>query len=875
MAPRGRSVTLGIDIVAQDKGASKVIAGQRREVAGLGDELQRTAALAGGGFAVYQGFDKLEQAAKAASSLNETQNTAKKVFGESSDAVLGFAEDADKAFGQSERASLQAMNGYGSLLNNMGLAREESARWSTTLASLGSDLAAAWDTTVPDALAAIQSGLAGQTEPLQRFGIFTQQANLEQDALALGLDKNITKLSRQERALVLLTSIMRQSKDQQGQFTREIGGLAAQTAIATAEAENAEAAYGQGLIPIFTKLQQLIGGVASAYSSLPGPLQEATSYATAGGLAIGGVVVAAGLLGPALAAGKVQLVGLGVAAKTTGMSLIVPTAATTGLGAAQATTTTTTVGMTAALRAQVGTLGLVKTGLLGAAAGYTAFSLTQNALEGMASSDAAPSKLAEDLGLLADGSIGTNAAVRELGGGVEDLAKKFKIAYDNSSLLDRLSPAGESPVAIRRAQNDIEALDSALASMVEGGNAEGARKAFGQIAAGLLDQGVAIEDVAAFFDKYHDAQGRATEGAYQAAGATDTNTEAIKREASAVETATKAQQDRVNAQKQMWAAEDASRAALADRLEAQAEVQEAERAATGDSREYRDALRSTKDAQESLADSHRGVAEATEDLNDARKEAAERLEDLRDKVEDLRLSEKRADLDRRQAEADARTALADPRLTGLEKEDAALKAQEAAVEQFRTTQERLDAERELATSTVENDEAVVSAKERVIEAEERVKDAAESVTEAQRRQGEVIAEAKERGRAATQRYEKALEREAEAWGELVTLQFGATAGVQAHIDKLRELEATLDPNSPLAQNLAALRGDLEAITLGGLVVGGQMSLAAAEAQIPGGGRGTNGVVNITNINQGTSQQVNRQTNDTITNALDKFAGWTR
>jgi hypothetical protein len=856
MAPRGRSVTLGIDIVADNKGASRAFAQTRQEAAGLGSELESLALKAGGAFAVYQGYDKLQGAAEAAASLREAQNTSSQVFREANDEVSQFAENAADAYGQSEQMALAAATSFGTLLNNAGFARQESADWSVTLSKLASDLAAFKNLKPEEALAALQSGLAGETEPMRRFGIELTQRELQVDALSLGLDKNITTLTRRQRAEVLLASIMRQSAEQQGQFTREINEYNQQQAVATANAENAEAAFGEGLIPAFTLLEKSIASVSRGFTALPAPLQSVSALLAAGAIATGGLTIGLSTLGPALKTAGSGFVRLAAAAGTSAKSLLVPSSAIESIGRTSESVAPRVGLLTTKLRGvspAAGAAGIAAVGF-----GAILYAWADEAQK----SQRRAAELAASIDALAAAAEAAGRTVEEqfTGETLVDLWAEGRSGFEKFGLtLDDL----------RKGLTGTEADFERLIAKAVGKDLDNVEEA-GLVKALKIQRDTLI-GATEQAENAKDAKKQLGLADDEAAGAADRNTAAIERQKSAMELATEAMEARRDAVTAAWQAEQSHRDAQADRLEALAEVQEAERAAAGDSRENRDALRAVQDANESLADSHRDVTEATEDLNDARKEAAERLEDLRDKVEDLRLSEKRADLDRRQAEADARTALADPRLTGLEKEDAALKAQEAAVEQFRTTQERLDAERELASSTVENDQTVIDAKGRVVEAEERVREAAESVTEAQRRQGEVIQEAKERGRAATQRYENALEREGEAWGELVTLQSGATAGVEAHITKLRELEATLAPDSALAQNIRGRIEDLQAITVGGLVVGGQMSLAAGEAQIPGGGRGNNGVnVNTTIINQGTSQQVNRATKDNIDGHLQKF-----
>jgi len=144
-----------------------------------------------------------------------------------------------------------------------------------------------------------------------------------------------------------------------------------------------------------------------------------------------------------------------------------------------------------------------------------------------------------------------------------------------------------------------------------------------------------------------------------------------------------------------------------------------------------------------------------------------------------------------------------------------------------------DALAEAQRRGIEGDKDVVDAKDGVAEAERRVADAADQVREAQRRAAQVITDAKGRVKEATERVEKATLDEAAAWGELNEAQFGATAGVVAHIGALNALLATLEDGSPLAIAVEKRRNDLLALaTLAAITDAAQAAYAQA-GQLPG------------------------------------------
>lgn len=868
MAPRGRSVTLGIDLVANDKGASKTIANQRTEVAGLGDELQRTANLLGGGFVAYQGFQGLEDAATAASSLTEAQNTANQVFRESDTLVREFAVSAADSYGQSEQAALSYANVFGAILNNMGLTREESADTSVALLKLASDLAAAWDTDVPDALAAIQSGLSGQTESMRRYGVELTQVALKEDARNLGFSTTIENLDRRQRAEVILASIMRQTTDQQGQFNREIEGYNQQQQIANANAENAKAAFGEGLLPIFTNLQQAIGAVAGAYASLPAGVQSATSVIAATGVAVLGVTSAVGLFGPAVKAGTSTIVGLARASRDAALNLVLPRKAIDGLGSSASGADVKVGGLLTRIRQAPLAFGAASTaGVLLAGALFdmaeeskrldaNVDSLISTIESGESPLEAFEAKLAKTFAGIEGGF--------DLGSWTGDRA--FRAVLEGIGLsVDEVSDA------ITGSKEEWSDFILTLAKN---------EKIPPEVVKDLTEIRTAFTTATDKTDAYEEAQKALGIEQRKTGDAIDDTTESAKKQGSLFERLNKVLDERKDKVEQQWQAEERMKAATEEVADARADLSEATRAATGDSDEYRDATRAVADAQESLGDAQRGVAEAQERVNEARKAAAERLEDLREKVDELRQSEERANLTTRQAQQAARDALADPRLTALEKEDAQLKAKEAAQAERDLKSERADAARELAEAQargIEGDKDVIDAKEGVVEAERRVREAARQVADAQKRAAQVIQDAKERVKEASERVEDATLDEAAAWGELNEAQFGATAGVVAHIGALNALLATLAPGSPLALAVEARRNDLLGLATLAAITDAAQSAFNQAGNLPGlfGDAATlyqrGAGVTVNQTFQGTPQQQRRAMADAAGGFFDGLA----
>ena len=195
-----------------------------------------------------------KDAVDAASAAEEATSKVGVVFGESSDAVLQFADNATEAFGQSSNQALEATGTFGNLFRAVGLAEDQSADFATTLTGLASDLASFNDTDVDDALTALRSGLVGETEPLKRFGVNLNEATLKAKALELGLSDGKATLDSAAKAQAAYSLILEQTSLAQGDFARTADGLANSQRTLAAEFENAKTEIGQGLLPVASEL---------------------------------------------------------------------------------------------------------------------------------------------------------------------------------------------------------------------------------------------------------------------------------------------------------------------------------------------------------------------------------------------------------------------------------------------------------------------------------------------------------------------------------------------------------------------------------------------------------------------------------------------
>jgi hypothetical protein len=204
----------------------------------------------------------------AASDQQEALSKVAVVFGDNAKAVEDWASTSAMAFGQSKSQALEAAGTYGNLFQAFGLGRGEAQEMSTSLTELAADLASFNNTSIDEALQALQSGVSGETEPLKRYGIAINDVRLREEALALGLIKTTKDaLSPAAKAQASYALIMKDTTLAQGDFARTSDGLANKQRIMSARFADLKATIGAGLIPIASKffgiVLELTGGITA------------------------------------------------------------------------------------------------------------------------------------------------------------------------------------------------------------------------------------------------------------------------------------------------------------------------------------------------------------------------------------------------------------------------------------------------------------------------------------------------------------------------------------------------------------------------------------------------------------------------------------
>lgn len=179
----------------------------------------------------------------------ENMNLFTVAMGEYASDAQSYAEKVGEAMGIDPGAWMRDQGIFMTLATGFGITADRASVMSQQLTQLGYDLSSFFNIDTADAMQKLQSGLAGELEPLRRLGYDLSQAKLEATALSLGIDKSVASMTQAEKAQLRYYAIMTQVTTAHGDMARTLDAPANQIRILKAQFEQAARAIGNIFIP--------------------------------------------------------------------------------------------------------------------------------------------------------------------------------------------------------------------------------------------------------------------------------------------------------------------------------------------------------------------------------------------------------------------------------------------------------------------------------------------------------------------------------------------------------------------------------------------------------------------------------------------------
>lgn len=232
----------------------------------------------------------------AASDLEESVSKVGVLFGDNADEIEQWADSAATSMGMSKRSALDAAGSFGAMFDAMGLIPEQSVEMSMTLTELAGDLASFHNADPTDMLTNLRSALAGEVEPLRKFGVNISAAAVEAKALQMGLADANGEITESEKVQARYQLILEQTSSAQGDFLRTADGLANSQRTLTAQWEDARAELGQQLLPIALDFVDVLQSMVGWFANLSPEMQKVVVFTGALAAAAGPAALTVGSL---------------------------------------------------------------------------------------------------------------------------------------------------------------------------------------------------------------------------------------------------------------------------------------------------------------------------------------------------------------------------------------------------------------------------------------------------------------------------------------------------------------------------------------------------------------------------------------------------
>lgn len=181
----------------------------------------------------------------AASDLAEIQNVVDVTFGDASVQINRWAETQAGNYGLSQLQAKQFTGYYGAMLQTAGIDENKTAEMAMNLAGLAGDLASFYNIGIEEAYQKIQSGLAGDSDPLKRFGINLGAETVEEYA---GI--KFSDMTNEEQYQARYDYLMDRTLNIQGDYMRTSDELANSQRTLDNNIERLSASFGEKLLPV-------------------------------------------------------------------------------------------------------------------------------------------------------------------------------------------------------------------------------------------------------------------------------------------------------------------------------------------------------------------------------------------------------------------------------------------------------------------------------------------------------------------------------------------------------------------------------------------------------------------------------------------------
>lgn len=183
-------------------------------------------------------------------------------FNLGSDGTLKESSGASLGIDPSQVIQYQAV--FGQMSSSMGTTSDDAVLLSEVMTKLGADLASVKNLDFGETWTSLQSGLAGMSRTVDKFGMNIRNVNLQAELTRLGINANITALNQNEKALLRSIVMVNSAEYAWGDLAETLGQPANQLRLLQSNFANLGRSIGNIFLPTVSAILPYLNGLVIA-----------------------------------------------------------------------------------------------------------------------------------------------------------------------------------------------------------------------------------------------------------------------------------------------------------------------------------------------------------------------------------------------------------------------------------------------------------------------------------------------------------------------------------------------------------------------------------------------------------------------------------
>lgn len=198
----------------------------------------------------------LTECFKVSSQYVENLNLFNVTMGKSAATAMDFAEKVNDALGIDVSDWTRYQGFFQSVGKGFGVASEKADLMSKNLTQLAYDISSFYNISTDEAYNKVQSGFAGELEPLRRLGFALDEATLKQVAFNHGITQSYENMTQAQKAQLRYVAMIEQAKNigVTGDMSRTIDTAANGVRVLEARIQQLARAVGNMLLPMLSAI---------------------------------------------------------------------------------------------------------------------------------------------------------------------------------------------------------------------------------------------------------------------------------------------------------------------------------------------------------------------------------------------------------------------------------------------------------------------------------------------------------------------------------------------------------------------------------------------------------------------------------------------